>query len=338
MATIPSKKPQPATTARRATSEPSGEARGRGATSTAAEDRERTGGRVPQRTGASTGVATRSGIPTIIEDMSTVPDYARGDAGKGLENMTPEDMDQPRLKLMQGISPELDQYNDLRAGNFLHTAQEAILEGAFKAVVLAYDRRYILWRPRDMGGGILARADDGVHWDNPGATFEVKLDKKDGGHNVVWKTARTVAESGLNAWGTMNPHDPQSPPAATLMFNYLLIFPTMPDLIPAVFTFQRAMIGQGKKFNTKMRTAVGHKWALFQLVFQFNPFKDTNKSGQEFWNCEVTGAGHYDDPDTYDRYKGLYEIFATRGIKVKDMEDETGESQEGELPGNRPSY
>lgn len=246
-----------------------------------------------------------------------MPEFMRKDVGRGTENMSPEDIDTPRLKLIQGISPELEQYNKLRAGHFFHTAAEHIFDEPFRAVTLYYDRRFILWNPQDSGGGILARADDGIHWSPPNQEFEVKLNKKDGGHKVIWKTAPTVSESGLAEWGTQNPADPNSPPACTRMLNFLLAFPDFPDLMPAVFTFQRAGIRTGRKFLAKTKTV---RAPLFGMIWTFSPTDETNSVGNSFKGVSVIGAGLVQDKALYDQYKGIYDQFSRTGMNIRDVE------------------
>jgi hypothetical protein len=251
----------------------------------------------------------------------------RGDAGMGKENIGRDDLETPRLKLIQGLSPELESYNDLRPGNFFHTASETIFDQPFRAVPVYMDRRFILWRPRDSGGGILARADDGIHWSPAGGKFEVTLDKKDGGNKVVWTMAKTVQESGLANWGTMNPDDPNSPPAATLMYSFVLAFPDEPDLMPAVLTFQRSSIKMGRRFNTKLKTV---RTPLFGLIFEFSAFTDSNSRGQDFQNVNVRGAGLVEDESLYDTYKEMHLSFKDAGLSIRDIEGLQSEDADGD--------
>ena len=141
---------------------------------------------------------TTSGL-VMFDDKGSMPAYAPEDVGMGLENAEAEDMETPRLKLIQALSPELETFNKLSAGDFLHTASDLIISEPVLVTPIYFDRRYILWNPRESGGGILARADDGVHWQPANTTFDVKLDKKNGGNKVAWKTADTVKRSGLSA-------------------------------------------------------------------------------------------------------------------------------------------
>lgn len=263
--------------------------------------------------------------------QAQMPAHMMRDVGKGTENIGNDDLEIPRLKLIQGLSPELETFNGLRPGQFFHTAAEHIFEGAFKIVPLYVDKRYILWRPLEDGGGILARADDGVHWSPADREFDVKLDKKDGGARVKWKTAKTVADSGLANWGTLNPADPDSAPAATLMYSFVVAFPDHPELMPAVLTFQRSSIKFGRRFLTKLKTV---RAPIFGCQFELSSFKDSNASNQEFSNINVSGAGFVEDEELYNEYKSAHETFSAKGIQIKDIESAQGEG--GDASGDEP--
>ena len=264
-----------------------------------------------------TEVATRQPSTALSETEKNLPAHMQNDMGMGKEAIGQEDMDIPRLKLMQGLSKELTLFDDLKAGMFFHSATEAMFDEAIRVVPILLDKQYILWRPMEDGGGILARASDGVHWAPSAGSFDVKLDKKDGGHKVTWKLARTVQESGLANWGTMNPADTDSPPAATLMYNFLLAFPDEPDLMPAVLTFQRSSIKIGRKFMTKLRTV---RTPLFGSVFKLSSFIDHNSANQDFHNINIVGDGLVEDPELYEMYKSLHLSLKDKGLNIKDVD------------------
>lgn len=265
---------------------------------------------------------------------AVTPDYG-DDAGLGKENLDQSDLEIPRIKLIQALSPELTQFDYLRPGMLWHTAAEQVIEQPFIGVPIYVDKRYILWNPRDSGGGILARADDGVHWSPSNSEFAVKLDKKDGGGLVKWKTRKTVQESGLAEWGSMNPQDPNSPPAATLMYSYVLGFPEL-DLPVAVISFQRSSVRIGRQLNTKIKTV---RAPLFAMKFAFSSADAKNKVGQEFKNFQFQGAGllQPDDP-LYLEYRGMNREMTERGLQIKDLEsaqDEQGDASSDE-PEEKP--
>lgn len=332
----PAPKSQPAKTAPRPAATPSKASR-----AAAAQGR-------PEPEKRPTPAPQRTAVPATVKkteladpaSLAKLPAFMREDAGMGKENIDRSDIETPRLKLMQGISDELTEYNELRAGNFFHTAAEHIFDQAFLAVPIFLDKQYILWNPLENGGGILARSPDAIHWSPSHGEFNVKLDKKDGGHNVTWRLAETVAQSGLANWGTMNPADPNSPPAATLMYNFVFAFPDFPDLMPAALTFQRSSIKQGRKLNTKLKTV---RTPLFGSVFQISAYEDNNSVGQTFYNINATGAGlvgvDVGDEALYNMYRDMHMSLREQGLQIKDLESaQTEEGSAGTDDPNAPKY
>lgn len=269
-------------------------------------------------------VAVKSG--GAVADV--IPDFMKDDIGKGTENVSATSVETPRIKLIQKISPELDVYNDLRAGEFFHTILEQSLGTEVRICPIYTDERYILWRPQEDGGGILARADDGVHWSPADAIFAVKL--KDG-TNVTWRTARTVAASRLDQWGSSNPANTDSPPAATKMFNIVCSFPDDPDLPPAVVTLQRSSVTVGKKFMGKLKIT---RAPSFGLIFKMTAVNDTNKAGQTFLNYSFIGDGKVQDEGFYRANREYYELFKAQGVQIRDVESLQTEDTEAKTEEN----
>jgi len=289
----------------------------------------------PKPAAPSAEVETDTGQELIVPDQGgeLVPAFMHEDAGMGMENIGREDVDTPRLKLIQALSPELESYDELRAGQFFHATSEFSFGEQFEAVAVYMEKTYILWRPRKAGGGILARAGNDERWSPGQGSFQVRLDN---GREVVWRMAKTVRESGLAQWGTMDPEDSQSPPAATAMYNYVLVFPEYPDLMPSVFTFQRSSFKKGRRFNATLKSRAferPHGKPLFGLKFLFKSVKDRNNAGQEFYNVDVSGNGLVTDPELYAAYKNLYLSFKDVGLsdqvieRLQDDDDEFGDEE-----------
>lgn len=247
-----------------------------------------------------------------------LPDFMSGMAGMGTENLGVGDVETPRVKLMQALSPELTEYNDLKAGQFWHSLTEHNFGNTVRICPIFVDKRFILWRPRKSGGGILARADDGIHWSPAGAEFSVKLDN---GAEVKWRTAKTVMASGLDQWGSSNPADAGSPPAATRMYSIVCSFPDFPDMFPAVVTLQRAAIKVGNKFIGKLKIG---QTPSFGRIFVMSSIEDRNAAGERFYNYSFRMDGVVQDKALFESNFKQYQFFKTQGVKVsdKDQEDE----------------
>jgi len=243
--------------------------------------------------------------------VDAVPDYLADYSGEGVEN-TSDLAVVPRVKLLQALSPEVSE-GDEKGGNFYHTIAEQSMGKEVQMVPLLVTKSVVLWRPRKDGGGILARADDGVRWDRPNQQFEVKLDT---GKSVVWDTGASVQASGLSSFGSSDPDDDNSKPAATLNINVVSWFPDHPELSPAIVSLSKASLGVGKKFVSKLGISRLPSWGR---VFNMSSYKHDHASGTFFdYKFESTGVV---DKDMASEMRDMYQYFKARGVAVKDEED-----------------
>src|SRR5262245_35241840 len=87
---------------------------------------------------------------------------------EGFGNVTAQDMIVPRLKLLQGLSPEVQENpRQFVPGEFYHSILGDMLGDSILTVPLQVMRTIELWAPRDDGQGLLARSVDGQTWDKP---------------------------------------------------------------------------------------------------------------------------------------------------------------------------
>ena len=288
----------------------------------------------------STAVAVKAGTALA----QPIPEFMQGQRGMGVENIGVGDIETPRIKLLQAVSPECEQFDDAKPGHFWHTIAEKSLGKELRIVPVYVDLRAILWRPRWDGGGILARADDGIHWSPPSGEFEIHPSKDNKKHTVKWVLKPTVAESGLLDWGSHDPSDPNSQPAATRMYNVAVALPDHPDLGAAVLTLQRSGVRPARKFMGKLKLM---PVPSFGAYFKMGSVSEDNKSGDSFLNYTFTADGLVQEPEEFYAYKELYEGFKSMGLQIKDLEnaqeeqpDAAGASEDKDAggKGKRPSY
>lgn len=251
-------------------------------------------------------------VPATNDAM---PDFMKGQSGAGTEALSSSDVAIPRIKLMQAISPELEQFEDLSPGDFLHNLLEENLGNEIQLVPVYTDLRAILWRPRHEGGGILARSEDMKIWSPSNVSFTVKP-IKGADITVEWNTSKTVAESRLLEWGTMNPKDPKSQPAGTLMYNVAMMLPARPDVGPVVVTMQRAGIRVARNFLGKVKLS---RAPSYGQIYTMSSVQEQGPEGP-FWNYKFTAAGLVQDETEYNVYRDMYEMFKEQGLKIRDEE------------------
>lgn len=228
-----------------------------------------------------------------------VPAFLQGShAPNGSDNFDSDDVVIPRIKLLQGLSSEVETHDAAKSGEFWHTGLDISLGKEFTFIVADRRKKYLLTAPIADGQGVLARADDAKTWNTLGK-WNIKI--KDVKQPVTWEiTNLDVEESGLTEWGTYNPNNPDSPPAATLFYDYLVFLPDHLDLGPAVISLARSQVRKAKKgLNDKISIHRNNGRPMQALVFKASSVEDS-ADGQDFKNWQFTSAGFVQDKELYD--------------------------------------
>lgn len=225
-----------------------------------------------------------------LEVQENVPTYLGDVKPKGEDNFDSSDCATPQVKLLQGLSPELEDFDEAKAGLFWHTGLDIPLGSELMFVVCTRKKKYLLQAPLEDGAGILARADDARTWDKKGE-WTVQIGKK---QRATWAIEDlNVKKSGLAEWGTYDPSDSDSPPAATLYYEYLAILPEHEDVGPCVISLARSAIRAAKRgLNDKIAFHRSAGRPMQSLVFLAKVVKDKNSQGQEFYNWQFRSAGY----------------------------------------------
>jgi hypothetical protein len=253
-------------------------------------------------------------VTTVSNDDSQLPAYLQGSNVVNHDNFDSTDVVIPRIKLLQGISPEVEQFNDAKSGNYWHTGLDMSLGSEMRFIVADRRKKYLLQAPIQDGQGILARSDDAKSWDKTGS-WQVKI--KGLKNPVTWEIKDiNVDKSGLTGWGTSIPGDEDSPPAATLFYDYLVFLPDHLDLGPAVISLARSQIKKAKKgLNDKISMHASNGRPMQALIFQAGVI-DESSDGQSFKNWTFRSAGFVQDESLFKQmleYRG-----ALADLKIQD--------------------
>ncbi len=249
-----------------------------------------------------------------IDNNAALPAYLQGNKVVNHDNFDSSDVVIPRIKLLQGISPEVEQFDDAKSGNYWHTGLDLNLGSEMRFIVADRRKKYLLQAPIQDGQGILARSDDAKTWDKTGK-WQVKI--KGQKNPVTWEiNDLDVAKSGLIEWGTSIPGDEDSPPAATLFYDYLVFLPDHMDLGPAVISLARSQIKKAKKgLNDKISMHASNGRPMQALIFQAGVVEET-ADGQAFKNWSFRSAGFVQDEALFKnvlQYRG-----ALANLKIQD--------------------
>lgn len=270
----------------------------------------------------SKAVAKVDKSTTVAEyhSFDSLPDYLKDEqAGTGIENLDKSDYRTPRIILLQGLSPQVQSFPETaRVGQFWHTGMNVSLGESFNFVPLIARKRVVLFRPRgDQGGGMLAFSSDARKWDSGGNTaHSVKLKgRKD---PVIWNTGKDVISSRLTEWGTSNPDEPNSPPAANVTYEYLIYLPERPELSPCVMLVTKTGLTYAKGFNTSLLTFKNAGKPIQSMVVKCFPEAESNEDGE--WTVPNYKPVGIVSKETYAITKALAEQYSD--YKVEYTQDE----------------
>ena len=267
---------------------------------------------------AKQAVATvTADVPAYLKEMEGAP--AALD-----DNFDSDDLILPRIALLQGTSDRCKNYDEAVPGKFWHTGFDCVVD-PLKFVIAQRHKRVLLLAPMSDGRGTLSRAEDATTWDRTGA-WEVILDRKTG-RSTVWEITDTnVVRSGLLEWGTSDPEFPESPPAATIFYDYACLFPERPELGMAVVSLARSAIKRAKQgLNDKIALHAANGRPMQSLVFEAQTTVDTNEFG-DYYNWRFTSAG-FASEDVYTSAVNSAEMM--KQFRVADEESVPTESDGG---------
>lgn len=238
----------------------------------------------------------------------------------------------PRVKLLQGVSPEIEQYNNAKPGQFWHNMAEQLIGSEIPIVPIKMKRTYVLWAPRDDDRNVLARADDAIHWDQPaGMEFTVKL--KNVPDPVTYKLGNTVDERtepgkpALSEFGSGIPGDPKSAPAAAETFTWMFLSPAFPDLGPFIVINTRSSAKPANLLVSKIEQRPVDHYAQKYIMKVVAEVRD----GDRFYNYAYTADGYADEAD-YNKAKEMFAYYSENDYAASDEKDDAG-GDAGGTPG-----
>lgn len=245
-----------------------------------------------------------------------VPDYLRNDTKVKFGNTDSSDIIIPRVKLLQSVSPEVDEYETAKNGDFWHTLAEQSLGKELKIVPIILKKEIVLWAPRGDDRGILARSSDCVNWDDGFANLEFKIKIKGVKEEITWNTGDNVEDSGLMKFGSMIPGDPDSRPAAATTYRFMFLFPDFLDLGPAIIINTRSAIKAARGLISKIELRPQAHYAQQYIM------STTDEVGDEgpYKGYKYVAAG-FPEEAVYNKAKEIFEMYSKLDWKTNDEDD-----------------
>jgi len=198
-----------------------------------------------------------------------VPDAFKKYTGKGMEHVTSDDMQLPRLALAQGLSPQIDKSDplyieDLELGDAYNSVTGEILGvGPWSVSFIRADPpRYVEFIPREEGGGV---KDPDVPADDPRTEF-------------------TIGEDGKRV-----------KPIATKFYDFVAVMLDTRELI--ALSFKSAGIQTAKRLNTVILNRE-NKHGIPMIAGQYKMTAIMEKNAQGKWaGLRIEPDGVITDPE-----------------------------------------
>lgn len=276
-----------------------------------------------------------AGSLAINESSASVPAFMAG-AKKASSDFDVEDLIIPRVTLLQGISPAV-MAGEATNGHFWHTIMEEDLGDTLRLVPILYRKQYTLWNPLHMGGGVIARASDGKHWDTD---FDVQVAPyKDFPKKLVKYSAKkgdaVGRQLGLGAWGSADPENEDSGPAATLSHVLMMMSLDHLGLGPFIVFLQRSSEPVARQLISRIKTVEdGPMQApMYGQVYIAGSKVVPNSAGQEYNQYQFKPDGFVADADTFARFAEMHDTYKTARFRTNDEDVQADEAGGGASSG-----
>ena len=262
----------------------------------------------------------------LTEPRSTnISEFLRKEStGASFGNIDASDLKPPQLKLLAGQSPEVtDGIPDARPGNFWITILNMNLGPSVVGSPILLRKSYQVWAPKAPGSdqkGPLATASDGISWDVPNQSFDVKYPGNP--KTYTWKLGRTVTETGAHKFGSSQDDDKSSKPIATLTYDTLWLI-DLPNGQKQLCVFKSARTGVKPTQNfisTVKAMNVDQFYQRYRIVVQ----KKTGPTGDPYFAYDYQYVGEIESMEEAKTNRNLYDAYAKSGFVV-DTGDEAAD-------------
>jgi hypothetical protein len=266
-----------------------------------------------------------------IEDFkpsTNISEFLRKEStGASFGNIDASDLKPPRLKVLAGQSPEvIDGAPGASPGNFWVTILNQNLGQSVTGSPILLRKTYQVWQPKTPGSdqkGPLATASDGINWDVPFQSFDVKFYGNP--RTYTWKLGKTVIETGSHKFGSSQDDDPKSKPIATLTYDILFLI-DLPNGAKqlCVFTSARSGIGPTQNFISTVKAKGIDQY--FQR-YQISAVKKSGPTGDPYFSYVYQYIGEIDSIEQANFMRAIYDQYSRSGFIV-----DAGESDDTPAP------
>ena len=194
-------------------------------------------------------------------------------------------------------------------------------------------KTYQVWAPRGAGNeqkGPLATSTDGIHWDQPDQTFDIKFFGNP--KTYKWRIGKLVTDYGADKFGSQQPENKSSKPIATLTYNVLWLI-DLPNGAKQLCVFTSSKTGATPTqtfFATAETKGIDYIYQRWRIISD----KRQGPTGDPYYSYVYQYAGHLMTNEECDYTAALNKQYAESGFVV-DAGDEGAMEDARPAPGQR---
>lgn len=217
---------------------------------------------------------------------ANLPAHLQTGTARGNENVSAEDISIPRIKLLQKMSPELDEGDaryiaEAKAGHLLNSVTNEIMDEVY-VMNLFYEKGFTVFKKRDLGGGLFG-------------SFQSKYD----------------AEEALRADGLdVSEYDITETATHTL----LMLDEDGNITMPAIMDYASSKLKVSRAWNTDIAMKCGGQVDRFAAIYRLTSKLEKNRKGQGYHNIDFEFSAWANEEQHAEASQNFDRMQASKGL------------------------
>ena len=263
---------------------------------------------------AETGKETKLAAP-----VGSTPDYVKRGNAEGLENVSPNDIVLPRIKLMQALSPEVTA-GKFKPGDMVNSLTGLKYAGAIEFIPVLHYKSRMFWQDRSKGNAVLCSAPDGKKPIDPNAAPKIAKQLKIA---VFPKAINNCDECPFSQFATEEDDPKDRAPKCTYYHNFPILIKG--DRLPSALAMSRTKLKVGQNLLSLAMTA-GEAIPIYSKYYKLTSILE-KKNNNTYYNFVIEPAG-WATEEEYQHVSALCKSYKGLHINVE-VDHPDSEAQRG---------